>query len=298
MQDFNKVFKTPKYTGVTLSLLSMFVLASMLVVWNKLSESPEVKNQQILQVICEKKLQPIFRNAIQSFYKETGIGCTTAFLTIEEISDFLLNKKDAQSSIMLIVTGSEPSIVNLQSEKFIERFVLGNCTNIENSPVNKNPTLPAICLIGKDITKSWNALAIIRFLTAPNRDHIFPDKDSFIPFVGDPWQPTQTINLYANPEIKEKLSHATDAFSNREGIKIESNFKKLSNTNETISIIAKSNATQYLPDIIIGHQYFEDPGGLYSKQYLSTKELPYYISKTSKSSNSVKRLLQTIQKFF
>ena len=298
MQDFNKVFKTPKYTGVTLSLLSMFVLASMLVVWNKLSESPEVKNQQILQVICEKKLQPIFRNAIQSFYKETGIGCTTAFLTIEEISDFLLNKKDAQSSIMLIVTGNEPSIVNLQSENFIERFVLGNCTNIENSPVNKNPTLPAICLIGKDITKSWNALAITRFLTAPNRGHIFPDKDSFIPFVGDPWQPTQTINLYANPEIKEKLSHATDAFSNREGIKIESNFKKLSNTNETISIIAKSNATQYLPDIIIGHQYFEDPGGLYSKQYLSTKELPYYISKTSKSSNSVKRLLQTIQKFF
>ena len=298
MQDFNKVFKTPKYTGVTLSLLSMFVLASMLVVWNKLSESPEVKNQQTLQVICEKKLQPIFRNAIQSFYKETGIGCTTAFLTIEEISDFLLNKKDAQSSIMLIVTGNEPSIVNLQSEKFIERFVLGKYTNIENSPVNKNSTLPAICLIGKDIPKSWNALAITRFLTAPNRGHIFPDKDSFIPFVGDPWQSTQTINLYANPEIKEKLSHATDAFSNREGIKIESNFKKLSNTNETISIIAKSNATQYLPDIIIGHQHFEDPSGLYSKQYLSTKELPYYISKTSKSSNSVKRLLQTIQKFF
>ena len=34
-QDFNKVFKTPKYTGVTLSLLSMFVLAAMFVVWQK-----------------------------------------------------------------------------------------------------------------------------------------------------------------------------------------------------------------------------------------------------------------------
>ena len=35
--DFNKVFKTPKYTGVTLALLSMFVLACMMAVWNKLS---------------------------------------------------------------------------------------------------------------------------------------------------------------------------------------------------------------------------------------------------------------------
>jgi hypothetical protein len=85
-QDFKKVFKTPKYTGVTLALLSMFVLTSMMVVWDRISDSPNAKNSELLEVFCEKNLQPIFRPAIQSFYQKTGIGCNVSFLTNEEIA--------------------------------------------------------------------------------------------------------------------------------------------------------------------------------------------------------------------
>ena len=57
-QHFNKVFKTPKYTGVTLALLSMFVLACMMAVWNKLSKKhPEENQSTSMRIICEKDLK-------------------------------------------------------------------------------------------------------------------------------------------------------------------------------------------------------------------------------------------------
>jgi hypothetical protein len=39
--DQIKTFRTPKYTGVTLSLLSIFVLASMIAVWDMMPTSSE-----------------------------------------------------------------------------------------------------------------------------------------------------------------------------------------------------------------------------------------------------------------
>ena len=67
-QDFNKVFKTPKYTGVTL-LLSMFVLACMMAVWNKLSVQTSGENQSTsMQIICEKDLEGFIRPSIKSFF--------------------------------------------------------------------------------------------------------------------------------------------------------------------------------------------------------------------------------------
>ena len=59
-QDFKKVFKTPKYTGVTLALLSMFVLTSMMVVWDRISEKPEGKNSESLEIFCETQLDSVY----------------------------------------------------------------------------------------------------------------------------------------------------------------------------------------------------------------------------------------------
>ena len=46
--DQVKTFRAPKYTGITLSLLSMFVLTAMFAVWNKVSNP---QNLQILLTI-------------------------------------------------------------------------------------------------------------------------------------------------------------------------------------------------------------------------------------------------------
>jgi hypothetical protein len=296
--DFSKVFKTPKYTGVTLSLLSMFVLASMLVVWNKLSESPSLQNSQTLQLICEKKLQGVFRGPIQAFHKETGIGCATSFLTKEEISSFLLNEKEPNSKIMLIMSENKPAIVNFSPKRFLERFTLGHLNTKTSLESETSNAVPVLCLIGKDISKPWNALAMVRYLTAPDFQNVFPGKVEYTPYSGDLWQPTQTITLYANPEIKDKLSLAINEFSSREGIQVEYHFKKLSNTSETISIIAKSEAIQYLPDMIVGYHNFKDKSGLYSTQNRFKKDCSFHISKTCKSPHSTKRLIQTIEKYF
>ena len=52
-------------------------------------------NSELLEVFCEKSLQPIFRPAIQSFYQKTGIGCNVSFLTNEEIANYYLKKISA-----------------------------------------------------------------------------------------------------------------------------------------------------------------------------------------------------------
>ena len=79
----------------------MFVLTSMMVVWDRISDSPNATNSELLEVFCEKNLQPIFRPAIQSFYQKTGIRCNVSFLTNEEIGN-LLSKKDKGTTVVFL----------------------------------------------------------------------------------------------------------------------------------------------------------------------------------------------------
>ena len=71
-----KVFKAPKYGGVTLALLSMFVLASMMVVWNKL---PPENSSESLKVLCDDALRfPVERGASQ-FEREMQVKLSLDF---------------------------------------------------------------------------------------------------------------------------------------------------------------------------------------------------------------------------
>ena len=88
MKPFNpekaKIFKTPKYGGVTLALLSMFVLASMMVVWNKLSpENPSMP----LRVLCADALRfPVEQGASQ-FEREMKVKVSLDFAQAQSEQD-------------------------------------------------------------------------------------------------------------------------------------------------------------------------------------------------------------------
>ncbi|OUU46591.1 MAG: hypothetical protein CBC16_00130 [Verrucomicrobia bacterium TMED56] len=56
-QEFNSVFKTPKFTGVTLSLLSMFVLAAMFVVWEKFPKESPIPPSPKIKLLCDQRLK-------------------------------------------------------------------------------------------------------------------------------------------------------------------------------------------------------------------------------------------------
>lgn len=81
MKPFNpeqvKIFKTPKYGGVTLALLSMFVLASMMVVWLKL---PDVPSPISLRVLCDDTLQVPIEKAADQFEGEMKVKVALDFV--------------------------------------------------------------------------------------------------------------------------------------------------------------------------------------------------------------------------
>jgi ABC-type molybdate transport system substrate-binding protein len=80
MKPFNpeqvKIFKTPKYGGVTLALLSMFVLASMMVVWLKL---PDVPSPISLRVLCDDTLRVPIEKAAYQFEGEMKVKVSLDF---------------------------------------------------------------------------------------------------------------------------------------------------------------------------------------------------------------------------
>ena len=77
MKPFNpeeiKTFKAPKYGGVTLSLLSMFVLASMIVVWNKIGKQEQELLNESLSVLCDKSVLIPVKQCAEQFEREMKI---------------------------------------------------------------------------------------------------------------------------------------------------------------------------------------------------------------------------------
>ena len=88
MKPFNpekaKIFKTPKYGGVTLALLSMFVLASMMVVWNKLT--PESSSMP-LRVLCGDALRFPVEHGASQFEREMKVKVSLDFAQAQSESD-------------------------------------------------------------------------------------------------------------------------------------------------------------------------------------------------------------------
>ena len=72
-----KTFRAPKYGGVTLSLLSMFVLGSMIVVWNKL---PSENSSMSLRVLCDEALRKPVEEGVSQFEKEMQVSVSLEFV--------------------------------------------------------------------------------------------------------------------------------------------------------------------------------------------------------------------------
>ena len=77
MKPFNpeeiKTFRAPKYGGVTLSLLSMFVLASMIVVWNKIGEQGQEQFNQSIRVLCDESVSAPVKECAEQFEREMKV---------------------------------------------------------------------------------------------------------------------------------------------------------------------------------------------------------------------------------
>ena len=244
-QDFNKVFKTPKYTGVTLSLLSMFVLAAMFVVWQTFPKNQKPTTNKQISVFCDTKLEVPVLNIISSFEKEFSCNINIEFLNADEINKiqsepvdvFIFNESDL---IRLAVTNSNHvSIIPFAFEK----------SSGSESQINIEPFS---CLIKDDATQSQTAFALARYFSAPSRGQFFLAEAGFPGVDGDQWKLKPSISIMVENNFEKDLDEFTKVFSEREGVTFEISKKSLDDASATINLISKSKAKEYLPDLLIG----------------------------------------------
>jgi len=127
--DQIKTFRTPKYTGISLSLLSMFVLMAMIVVWNKVSVPQEKKN--LVRVLAEEKLNSPLLKIAKEFKKEFNINLDFEFFG----SDASINLDDNLSFHLYISTAMEPESLNEcnQNTLNIIKIMTEKIPSLENS---------------------------------------------------------------------------------------------------------------------------------------------------------------------
>ena len=85
-----KTFKTPKYTGVSLSLLSMFVITAMMVIWDKISE--QNKPAYFLNILCQKSLEKPITKIAADFKNEFNVQINLSFFEEENFRNAEYNQ--------------------------------------------------------------------------------------------------------------------------------------------------------------------------------------------------------------
>ena len=95
------VFRPPKYTGITLSLLSIFVLVSMLAVWEKMARIPELP---VLNILAWDKSQGPLDAAKSAYQKEKSCIINIDYLTQAKFlaPQLLTQEKDRRWDLFLV----------------------------------------------------------------------------------------------------------------------------------------------------------------------------------------------------
>ena len=249
-QDFNTVFKAPKYTGVTLSLLSMFVLAAMFVVWQKFPQNQKPESNTKISVICDMKLRVPSINIISSFEKEYSCNINIKFLNSDEI-----NKLNSNMIDMLIFNESDLAKIAGFNSKHIS--IIPFAFEKPFGSDDKNNRQPFSCLIKEDTSRSQSAFALARYFSAPSRGQFFLAEAGFPGVDGDQWKLRPSISIMVENNYEREISKFAKIFSDREGITLEVSSKNLKEANATINLISKSKAKEYLPDLLIGFDQLE-----------------------------------------
>ena len=238
--DFEKnkpIFQTPKYTGVTLSLLSMFVLVCMFAVWEKMpkQDTPD----PLLVWVPEIAFQPVHA-AQKAFEQELGVE-----LSLQTSASFPENQKihDAHKPDLWIYEN------NSASSDEIPIFNQQNSLVLAHKDIaDKNLTLAA----GINLSSGNSVLAFqfARYLAAPSRGQFNFAEHGWTGVDSDKWYPVPEIKIWVEDEIFSKLNNLSKSFEKSEGVII--NLERITHQDmmQSLEIIKKSSSRKFLPDLI------------------------------------------------
>ena len=251
-RDFNKIFKTPKYTGVTLSLLSMFVLAAMFVVWQKFPKQNSLESEQNISILCDFKLKIPVEKILASFKKEYPCNLMVNFLDTKELTSALQSKSGSNADLLIA------------NKTILRKYAFADSNYGEgipfafeklfNSPPEQQSNEPFVCSIKNDTPHSHLAFALGRYFSAPSRGQFFLAEAGFTGVNGDIWKLRPTISVLVPKTYERRIKDIAKKFSKLEGVNLDVMGKDELEANATIHLISKSNAKEYLPDLMIGYK--------------------------------------------
>ena len=263
-----KYFKTPKYTGVTLSLLSLFVLASMLVVWQKTTTSI-IHEDEILVLADSFSKEPI-TDAVNEFILEMNLTVKVSFHSKKELDSIL--KESLTSDLYLLMEDDLNS--TKRSSLFLERIPVAHKTlnqllEKESGIINSKNTALLAC-IPFHSKKSSDSLLLARYLAAPSRGQFQFAKSGWTGVDGDTWGKNPRIKIFCGLTTKDRIDQKVRQFESREGVSVDIESFQNTDLEKTIQVLAKSNAKNYMPDLIILEKENFDTKGFPFKKESST----------------------------
>ena len=128
----------------------------------------------------------------------------------------------------------------------------------------KTPNFPFVCSIHKKAQKAHVAYSLGRYFSAPSRGQFFLAEAGFTGVDGDRWMLKPTISILVERAYEREIRSMAKYFSEREGANIDIVSKTPADANATINLIGKSNAKEYLPDLLIGFGSLGTENSIYS----------------------------------
>jgi len=299
--DFEKntpFFRPPKYTGITLSLLSIFVLVCMLAVWEKMAKSPDLP---VIRVLVLEKCKGPFEKIRQAYQKEAACIVQATYRSHSEIMDHLFKgpqKKAVTWNLALCLKSKKTNLLftqnNWQNRGSVAYFSAPQPLPNEA----KNSPQPLISWIPERVKESSPTLSFLRFLNAPTKGQVEFALEGWTGISADHWIHSPRLKIYAISGAQDLLNSAIENFEAYEGVQMEVSYLKRENMDTSMHILSKANNKDYLPDLIYwmkGTNPHSAWAGLYYSFYKSdSKKL---VSNFSPYLRKESPLLKTAQKF-
>jgi hypothetical protein len=299
--DFEKntpFFRPPKYTGITLSLLSIFVLVCMLAVWEKMAKSPDLP---VIRVLVWEKCKEPFEKIRQAYQKEGACIVQATYRSHSEIMDHLskgLQKKAVPWNLALCLKSEKINLLfsqnNWQSRGSVAYFSAPQPIAKEAKKLQQ----PLISWTPERVKENGPTLSLLRFLNAPTKGQVEFALEGWTGISADHWIHSPQLKIYAITGTQDLLNPAIENFKTYEGVQVEVSFHKKESMDTSMHILSKANNKDYLPDIVYykgGTNPHSDWVGLYYSVY--KYEHKKVISNFSPYLRKESPLLKTAQKF-
>ncbi len=250
-KDYRKnlpVFRPPKYTGITLSLLSIFTLVSMMVVWNKITPPPGFSTLRIFA--WEECRQPL-ESARRCFEEETGSLLVVDYLDSSALANRLgpLNPPTEDRADLIISPELAPADDRKSSVFGTEVFRLASrgAPSTASSPGEQ-------VLVGRvsaETAQSASALRFLRYLQAPTKGQFDFAEAGWQGVRGDFWSSHPSLLIYALPRWEFPLHEASKAFLAREEVDARITCMNGESLRETLLQLNRPEGMKFLPDLVI-----------------------------------------------